>query len=324
MEKYKIVFMNGNIFTVYKNKKEEKMYNNYNKKTELQIQKDITLSMNPLTKVISDRLKHFNVYITENLTGYDKKIIYDGETIYLIDTKNAEKDNICLNIFNKKYKNNFQKLIKAFHYVPFVLWAKVIKSEFIFYDMKINKNWVYRDIMVEELTKADLKINPSMFKGLYTEEKLKSYLGKPSFYNPNFKINSLIVRSIIEGDLDSTRINFYSTDTSFNYAPLTIVKKDKEKEDLAKTTVEDFIKNKIISNSEFYKIKWKGFLADKGFSLETAKKHEIYKTIVYKELDNWEIELSKIAFSIGVEKKVINKKLKGILPRYVRQIFNLK
>ena len=47
-------------------------------------QKRIELEVNPLKKEISDDITDFSVYLMENVTGYLKKVICDGEKIFLI------------------------------------------------------------------------------------------------------------------------------------------------------------------------------------------------------------------------------------------------
>lgn len=281
-------------------------------RTELEKQKDLELKEYPLTKELSKKIKDYYVNIIENLEGYEKKIIYDGKKIFLISGKDEIKDKNALKIFNTKYITKFGKIIKEFEFIPFSVWSKVIDDEFVIYDMQINDNWVYRDILEEEVEKVGMKIAPLVYQGKYEEKTIKERLSFPSIYTRK-KINSLYIRSVIEGDVDKKRINFYTTDKSFD----SIISKKNQNEVIKK--VEEFIKEKVESSDSFLSNYWQQYLKSKDLSLD-SKKSEIYRTIVYLCLSQWDVDLKTLSIKLGVKRSLVDKKVKAILPRYIRKI----
>ena len=280
--------------------------------TPLEKQQHMALEESLLTRKISESIKGVRVNMIENLVGYDKKIVFDGDKTYLVVGKDPEKDKICLRIFNNKYLIAFTKFIQEFEGIPFSVWAKVIKDEFVFYDMKINNNWVSRDTIEDVLTKFGMKVTPLIYSGPYDEDVVKERLNVSSLYDKN-KVHSIYVRSIIEGEIEKKRINFYTNESSF----LTII--DKEKQEKIKNRVEAFIKSKTDFREYWLRNKWTAFLISRNLSLN-SKKHDIYRTVVYKCLEEWEAELKLIATELDIEKKIVDKKTKMLLPRVIRKI----
>jgi hypothetical protein len=257
------------------------------KKTDLDIQKAMNMEEYLLTKKLSEEIEGVYVSMIENIKGYDKKIVFDGEKTYLIKTGDNLKDETNLRIFNKKYLKNFTKLIKRFESIPFSVWAKVIDNEYIFYDMKINDNWVYRNTIEEEFTNLNMKVMPLVYEGVYEESIVKERLNVQSLYNKE-KVKSLFIRSTIEGEVDKKRINFYTNENSF----VEIITKKEQKE--VKEKVEEFIKSQLEFTPYTTKTNWIEFLKDSNMTI-TSKKSDIYKIIVYKCLLEWTHELRALS-----------------------------
>ena len=283
--------------------------------TPLEKQKSIKLEEGVLTKKISDEIKDLDVYMIENLSGFGKKIVYDGDKIYFVSTDDREKDALSLKIFNKRHLASFIKLTNNFEKIPFSVWAKVIKNEFVFYDMKINTNWVYRDLLEKVFFDAGLKVAPVVYKGRYNEDIVKERLSFKSIYN-NKPIESIYIRSSIEEEVSNIRLNFFTNEDSF--VAEEDVKKEAEKQAEIRNAVEEFIKDKIEKNS-YIKNFWLVHLKEKNLNLE-SKKSDIYKSIVYKSIDSWSYDLKRLSNLFEVEINVIEKKVKAILPRYIRKI----